>query len=372
MAADAQDRARAACVGVGEVSEIRVLEAITSARIGGAEVFVADLCEHLPGLGAHVELFCPQGRPFVDYAAKRGIEATTWRTRGKFDPITVVRLARLIKSHGIDVVHTHLSTASLLVAFAARLAGRPSVAHVHGLNTATCFRYSNRVIAVSEAVKRHLVAQGLPDGRIRVVHNGVDLSRFEPVDLVAAKLKLGYHAYAPLFGVFGRLSREKGQRVAIEAMFLVVKDYPSARLVLAGVGPDQEELETTAKALGTENNVQFAGFVQNVRHLMSACDAVMVPSLKEGFGLAAVEAMALERPVVASQVGGLPEIVVPDETGLLVKPNDPQALAQALLSLANNKTQASEFGAAGRHRVEERFYLDKQIGLVFEILRELL
>ncbi len=370
MATDAQDRPCAPRVGVGEVSELRVLEAITSARIGGAEVFVAELCEHLPGLGAHVELFCPQGRPFIDYAAKRGIQATTWRTHGKLDPISVVRLARLIKSRGIDVVHTHLSTASLHGAFAARLAGRQSVAHVHGLNTATCFRCSNRVIAVSEAVKRHLVGQGLPDGRIDVVHNGVDLSKFEPVDLTAAKLKLGYHAHAPLFGVFGRLSKEKGQRVAIEAMFLVVKEYPSARLVLAGVGRDQEELETSAKALGIENSVQFAGFVCNVRHLMSACDAIVVPSLKEGFGLAAVEAMALERPVVASEVGGLPEIVIAGQTGLLVRPNDPNALADALLSLANNKMQASEFGAAGRQRVEECFDLDTQIGLVFEILRQ--
>ena len=121
----------------------------------------------------------------------------------------------------------------------------------------------------------------------------------------AAKIRLGYDPDAPLFGVFGRLSHEKGQRVALEAMFLVLKDHPNARLVLAGQGPDWDDLQACAEALGIEGSVQFAGFVHNVRNLMSACDAVIVPSLKEGFGLAAVEAMALERPVVASATGGL-------------------------------------------------------------------
>lgn len=348
---------------------VRVLEAITPSRIGGAEVFVAELYRSFAELGAQVEVFCPIGRPFVDYAKARGIEPITWRTYGKLDPLTVIRLARLMKRRRIDVIHTHLSTASLLGAFAAKLARRRSVAHVHGLNTATCFRYSNAVIAVSEKVKSHLVAQGLDERRVHVVHNGVDLVRFRPTPARDAKIRLGYDPDEPLLGVFGRLSSEKGQRVAIEALFLIVRDYPDVRLALVGEGDERHELESCAEALGIRGNVIFTGFVQDVREMMSACDVVLVPSSRgEGFGLAAVEAMALERAVVASEQGGLPEIVVPAETGLLVPPNDPQALAEATCRLLADPGLASEMGARGRARVEERFALGAQMRKVLDIL----
>ncbi len=350
------------------MSGLRVLEAITPSRIGGAEVFVATFCEELIRLGAEVRLFCPLGRPFAGYARERGLKPITWKTRGKLDPITIVRLARLTRRERIDVVHTHLSTASLLGAFAAKLARAPSVAHVHGLNTATCFRYSTRVIAVSEAVKQHLCAQGLDAKRVRVIHNGVDLSRFQPVPVADAKLALERNPSAPLIGVFGRLSEEKGQRVALEAMFILLKDHPTARLVLVGEGKSEADLRTSAAALGIGDSVEFAGFMPDVRPLMSACDAVIVPSLKEGFGLAAVEAMALGRPVVASAVGGLTEIVAPGETGFLADPNDPNAVAQALGELISNPTLAQEMGERGRERAERCFEFDKQAR---EVLREL-
>ena len=347
---------------------MRVLEAITPSRIGGAEVYVTNFCRELKQLGAEIELFCPSGRPFVDYAAERGLSAITWKTHGKLDPVTVIRLARLMKSRNIDVIHTHLSTASLLGAFAATLAGKRSVAHVHGLNSATCFRRSSAVIAVSEAVKRHLVGQGLPERKIHVVHNGVDISRFEPQNKTEAKCKFGYDADKQLFGVFGRLSSEKGQRVAIEAMFLVARECPNAELILAGEGKDADELHEAAKALGIADNVCFAGFVPDVRGLMSACDAIVVPSLREGFGLAAVEAMALGRPVVASLTGGLDEIVVRGETGFLVPPNDSQAVAESLFELIDNPALAQSMGERGRAVAREHFDSRKQYWEAFRII----
>lgn len=351
------------------MSHLRVLEAITPSRIGGAEVFVTELVASFAELGAHVEVFCPSGRPFVDYAKARGISPITWKTHGKFDPITIIRLAQLMKRWRIDVIHTHLSTASLLGAFAAKLARKRSVAHVHGLNTATCFRYSNLIIAVSEKVKSHLIGQGIKENKIRVVHNGVDLVRFHPMDMRDAKTKLGYDPNEPLLGVFGRLSSEKGQRVAIEAMFLIVKDHPDARLMLVGDGKDRADLEATADALGISDSVIFTGFAQDVRALMSACDIVIVPSSRgEGFGLVAVEAMALQKPVIASAQGGLPEIIVPGETGLLVPPNDPQALSDAVSELIGNPELGQSMGVKGRERVEQHFALGEQMRKLLEIL----
>lgn len=352
------------------MSDFRVLEAITPSRIGGAEVYVANLCEKLPETGAQVELFCPKGRPFVDYMADRGVSSINWHTHGKFDPVTVCKLAALIKRTHSSVIHTHLSTASLLGAFAAKLAGVPSVAHVHGLNSATCFRYSTLIVAVSEAVKQHLCSQGISENKIQVVHNGVDLAKFGPVPKDEARRKFGLNPDIPIFGVFGRLSSEKGQRIALEAMFLLTREYPKAQLILAGDGKDREELQACAEALNITGNVAFAGFVPQPQTLMSACDAVIVPSLKEGFGLAAVEAMALERPVVGTNVGGLPEIIQPGETGFLTALSDPQAIAQALEELIKDKSLAERMGKRGRERAEECFNLDKQVRALAEVLKE--
>lgn len=353
------------------MSNLRVLEAITPSRIGGAEVFVTELYASFSEMGAHVDVFCPSGRPFVEYAQARGIEPITWKTFGKFDPLTVVRLASLMKRRRIDVLHTHLSTASLLGAFAAKLAGKRSVAHVHGLNTATCFKYSDLIIAVSEKVKTHLVGQGIKESRIRVVHNGVDLVKFQPRDVREAKIQSGYDPDEPVFGVFGRLSSEKGQRVAIEAVFLVHQQHPEARLIIVGDGKDREELEKSAEALGIRGNVHFTGFAQDVRGLMSACDAVIVPSTRgEGFGLAAVEAMALERPVVAAAQGGLVEIVIAGETGFLTTPGDPKGIADACCELLADADMARSMGTGGRARAEQHFALGQQMRKVLDVLQE--
>lgn len=360
------------------MTSIRVLEAITPSRIGGAETFVVELCRRFPELGAEVTLFCPSGRRFVDFAQSRGLASVAWKTTGKFDPLSLIRLARLIESRKIDVVHTHLSTASLLGALAARLAGRKSVAHVHGLNSAFSYRFSHKIIAVSEAAKRFLCAQGIDRDKVVVVHNGVDLDRFvvsgfqipkqQTGDNSDVRKALGWDERRFVFGVFGRLCPEKGQRTAIEALFLLNQQRLDAELIIVGDGPDRSDLESFASALGIADRVRFTGFVEDVRELMSACEVVAAPSLKEGFGLVAVEAMALQRPVIASDVGGLPEIVVPGETGFLFAPEEPAALAQALSELAADPLRASSMGSRGRQRVEERFDLDNQLRQILGIL----
>lgn len=350
-------------------SGINILEAITPSTVGGAEVYVAGLCRLLPELGADVQLFCPQGRPFVGYAVAHGLDPVCWKTHGKFDPLTVVRLAGFIRKNKIDIIHTHLSTAGFIGSLAARLAGIPSVAHVHGLNTAVWYKSATAIIAVSEAAKAHLVSQGVSPKKIRVVHNGVDLTRFEIVSLNDAKERLGYEPGTPVFGAFGRLSREKGQVTALRAMPLLLKDHPRARLMFVGAGDDSSPLKSEAEELGISGNVDFMGFAYDVRRYMSACDVVIAPSLKEGLGLSALEAMALGRPVVASAVGGLNEVVVPEETGFAVPPGEPEPIADSLRTLMNGNGLADRMGSLGRKRVEEQFDLAKQARVVLDTIR---
>jgi glycosyltransferase involved in cell wall biosynthesis len=138
--------------------------------------------------------------------------------------------------------------------------------------------------------------------------------------------------------------------------------------MIVGEGKTRDELINSAQALGIAENVEFKGFSADVRGLMSACDAIIVPSLKEGFGLAAVEAMALSRPVITSNVGGLPEIVVPGETGFLVPADSPQQIADAMEKLIMDKQLVYNMGKSGRSRAQSCFDLKKQIKAVSSIL----
>ncbi len=349
---------------------LRVLEAITPSRIGGAEVLTASFSGWLRDRGDQVHIFCPRGRPFVEYLSTRFIEPVTWKTYGKLDPLTIVKLAGLARGLQADVIHTHLSTASLLGALAGRLARIPTVAHVHGMNSAACYKSSTYVIAVSEAVKRHLTSQGVPELRVSVVHNGIDLSAFTPIDKAVAKSGAGYGPDELLVGVFGRLSPEKGQHVALEVFAQLIEKYPGTKLLIVGDGKQREALEAQVRELGAAADVIFTGFQNDVKSLMSACDVVVVPSLREGFGLAAVEAMALGIPVAASKTGGLPEIVQDGVTGILVDTGSPRSLLAAMGKLLSDPGLRQAMGEAGRARAIENFDREKQFRLLREKLVE--
>lgn len=339
---------------------MRILEMITPSKIGGAETYFAATISQLRAQDEEVEVWCPAGRPIVEYLLARGIRPITWKTTGKIDPVTLCRLVALIKSRRIDIVHTHLSTASLYGALAAGIARTPCLATVHGLGSARWYRLAHQVIAVSRAVKEHLIAQGIPADRIAVVHNGVDPSLFTP-STGGARAYCGLQEDEFIAGIFGRLAPEKGQDIALRAWPEVLRRLPRARLLLVGDGKQRESLMHLASELGIAGQVDFLGFLPDPRQLLHACDVVLCPSRKEGLGLAALEAMASGKPVIASVTGGLREVIVHREDGLLVPSEDPATLAQAVCALAGDPILSSRLAANGRQRVLEQFTLSRQI-----------
>jgi len=348
---------------------MHILEVITPSRIGGAEVNLVTIVRGLSALGERVTVFCPAGRPLVEHLKRNGIAPVTWKTWGKLDPRTLAGFVRLIRSRGIDVVHTHLSTASLLGSLAARRAGAPCVASVHGFSGARWYRRADKITAISQAVKRHLVAQGLAEEKIEVIHAGIPLEQYVPMPVDAAKRACGFDPSVPRAGVFGRLSPEKGQDVAILAWQQVVRRKPNAVLMLVGQGRTRDDLGALAKRSGVGDSVEFAGFVPDPKALMCACDAIIVPSRKEGLGLAAIEAMALERPVIVSDAGGLVEVVTDGDTGLVFPAEGSDRLAEAIIRVLSERQSAARLGEAGRKRVQERFSADRQVQALRGVLQ---
>ena len=224
----------------------------------------------------------------------------------------------------------------------------------------------NRLIAVSDAIVEKLVAEGRDTTAISRIYNGVDLERFdEATGGEAIRAELDIPADAPLAVVVGRLEPEKGHPTLIEAWPVVHHHFPSAHLLVVGEGSERDRLEGLAAAhLRAEiccASVHFLGRREDVPQILAAADVVVMPSYREAQGLAIVEALAANRPVIASNVGGIPEMIRSGENGMLVPSQDPSALASAIALLFRDRALATRLAHAGHALVHEKFCVDDML-----------
>jgi L-malate glycosyltransferase len=284
-------------------------------------------------------------------------------------------LTRFLRENQIDLVHTHRYKDSVLGTIAAKLSGVPHVIRtVHGLREPMTgwdhlkFRayealdkvmllcFADLVIAVSRQMAGTLRDSGYKPTMVTPIHNGIDLrkviARRKPEDL---KRELGLDARTILIGTVGRLSPVKGHASFLRAARLILAQQPDARFLVVGGGPLEHELIASAAQLQLDGTCLFLGPRADVYDLVSAMDMFVLPSLDEGIPMAILEAMALGKPVVATAVGGVPEVVQHRVTGLLVAPGDERALADACLELARDRDWAQRLGAQARRTVEEEF-----------------
>lgn len=224
----------------------------------------------------------------------------------------------------------------------------------------------NRLIAVSDAIVDKLVAEGRDTTAISRIYNGVDLERFDEAtggELIRAEF--GIPADAPLAVVVGRLEPEKGHPTLIEAWPVVHHHFPSAHLLVVGEGSERDRLEGLAAAhLRAEiccASVHFLGRREDVPQILAAANVVVMPSYREAQGLAIVEALAAHRPVVASNVGGIPEMIRSGENGILVPSQDPSALASAIGLLFRDRALANKLASAGHELVHQKFCVDDML-----------
>ena len=224
----------------------------------------------------------------------------------------------------------------------------------------------NRLIAVSNAIVDKLVAEGRDTTAISRIYNGVDLERFdEATGGEAIRAEFGIPANAPLAVVVGRLEPEKGHPTLIEAWPVVHHHFTSAHLLVVGEGSERDRLEGLAAAhLRAEiccASVHFLGRREDVPQILAAADVVVMPSYREAQGIAIVEALAANRPVIASNVGGIPEMIRSGENGMLVPSQDPSALASAIALLFRDRALATRLANAGHELVHERFCVDDML-----------
>ena len=351
--------------------------------ISGSENHLLTLLPALRGFGFEPFMLAiadAEDRPeeFVERVGSLGVAAEVVRMRGDVDPLLVPALARRIRRIAPDLAHTHLFHADLYGALASGIAGTPCISTKHGwnpwraralfgaLDRMAALR-QRRIIAISKAIGRWLTCvEGLPVAKMRVVHYALDAERFRAMGGSnaggdAATDALFPASSGPVVGCVTRLMEQKGVHVLIEAFAACLKVHPTASLVIAGDGPSRPRLERLARALGIGERVRFLGSVPHVHlgPIYANMDIFAFPSFGEGFGLALLEAMAWGKPIVASRVMAIPEIVLDGETGFLMPPSDPAGLARALLRLLGDEALRLRMGAAGRRRVEEAFTVER-------------
>ena len=337
---------------------MRVLHVDPERGWGGGQVQVLGLLRELHARGVTVRLAAPPAGRLAAEAARLGVPVDPLRIRNHVDLRAGLRLRRFARGH--DLVHFHTARAHAMapfVPFVPRVVtrrmdyvprGGPYVRWLYN-------RCVDRVIAISDGVRHALLQAGVEDARVRVVPSGIDPDRFQVDAAVGAAARHEWRlpADALLVVQLGVLETRKGHAVLLAAAARLQQEWPQLRYVFCGDGRVRDSLAETVAAGALP--VRFVGFRHDVAACLAAADVVVLPSLQEGLGVAALEAMAASRPIVASRVGGVPEVVVDGVTGLLVPAGDAEALAAGIATLARDPVRRATMGQAGAARVSERF-----------------
>ena len=349
---------------------LRIAHVLPSFGVGGQERVALDLARTQLAEGHDVRVISlapPPDGPIAAELRAAGVMSETVPKRGpRLDPTLPLRLALRLRRAHVDVVHTHNPLALIYGALAGKLAGAGVVHTKHGENLDSArqivlrraaARLVDAFVAVSETTAEHARATRDVDPRkLRVIPNGIDLGRFAPDGRARAEVRreLGVPEGAWVVGTVGRLVDLKNQALLLRAL------APTGQhVVVGGDGPERASLERTIRELGVGDRMHLAGQRADVPRLLAAFDVFALPSTSEGLPLVLPEAMAMALPVVATRVGGVPQVVDDGVTGFLVASRDEAALREHLVALAADPARARAFGARARELALERYSLDR-------------
>ena len=378
-----------------------VVEVVATGGIGGAQQHVASLVGRLDRQRFRPHVVFLSDGPAVARVERTGVPVIVLGTGD--DDGAVAALARLIAELDPAIVHNHMYRAEVVGTGAAlRMVamGRPRpfvVSTVHSsrvrraTDRAVLARLTpemDRLVAVSRSIERKIEREGRRGAPVVLIPNGVDLDGYaaQPPDPSLAD-GVGVRPGGPLVGIIARIEPEKGHPTLLDAWPLVLRDVPEARLLVVGEGSRREMLEDRARRLGLlggaaiagngrrpsgsfEPRVVFTGRRDDIPAIVAALDVAVLPSYREAQGVSLLEAMALERPIVASRVGGIPEFVDDGVTGLLVEPRDPAALAAAVVRVLRDRALAETLGRNAREVVRDRYCVDLMVQRVEDLYEE--
>jgi len=349
---------------------MRVLHIISSGGMYGAEAVILNISHSLNSGSDRslLGLFSNSSNPnhqLHERAVKEGIESHLIPCKGQIDRTAIASIRELAVQTHADIVHAHGYKADIYVYFALRRSRIPFVSTCHtwydndllaslyGVADRFVLQNYARVVAVSDEVKQRLLKAGVRAEKVDLVRNGIDLRPFDnAVPSLRKELPSGY---TQIVGLVGRLAWEKGVDIFLRAADRVLREFPSARFVVVGEGPDKDKLEQLVDELKIRGSVSMLGRRDDMPSVYASLDVMVSSSRQEGLPMAVLEGMASRLPLVASAVGEVPAVVLDGRTGVLVPPEDVDSLAAGIVGLLRDPAMRKHLGAAARQRVEEEY-----------------
>ncbi len=410
-------------------ARMNILQIVSAARTGGVERHVVLLSDLLRQRGHQVTTICPHGDWLPEQLRAVEVPVIEVELKGLRSMRLYSELPRLINDRKIDLIHSHLTRATYFALLTEQITRRPVVSSVHVLTHDFVYRRlfsrrANRIITVAECLREALIGQGIPSERVRTIHNGTDfflkdgdkskdalpepvhvstpempvaahelagsgrrsmlreraqIRRVDDAPIIAGRLaqqsvrvELNLPPDAQLIGLFARMEEFKGPRLLAEAAGRIVAAYPRAHFLFVGpIDPlVQHDLITIAGKNCPADHLHFTGGRDDVQRLMSAVDMVTLPSRYEACSMAIIESMAMGKPVIATHIGGNPELIVQGETGLLIE-RSADALAEAVMRLLSDTAARERMGNAARNRAISRFSASVMVNQVEALYAEI-
>jgi L-malate glycosyltransferase len=328
-------------------------------------------------------LVCQPESPMEKNAKKAGIMVFPVAMHGEADIVAAFKIRKILNSQDYDILHAHTSHGHVLGFLAA--AGkktcvlvtrrvdfsifRSSFLHLSGIK----YRYmADYYIAISHEIKRVMEADGILSSRIFVVHSGIDTKRFAGAKKQPLYAEFNIKEGEPVIVNVAHLAPHKGQAYLVKAIPYVLEKIPSARFFIVGGGELMADLRSLAASLGLKDRLVFTGFRPDVGNFYSLADLFVMSSVQEGLGTAVLDALAMEKPVVATRAGGIPEIIEDGKTGRLVEPENPAALSEGIIDMLLHSERAGQMAAQGRLRVETNFSIRAMVEKNIAVYRRIL
>ena len=377
---------------------IRILHIHTLPIVSGSGINTFLSMQGMDKTLYEVDLACAPGGRLISLVEENHMEVRTFKNmvqpfRPFKDTLALLDLTAFLRKNPYHIVHTHNSKAGFLGRLAAKLVGVPVIVHtVHGFAfhdqeplwrqmlfrnlERLASRWSDRMIFISQplidwALKDHIVGED----KITKIYSGIQLDKFHPVkseekDQIRSKWSIKKEE--AVVGIVSKLWEGKGHTVLIEAFKLLKEKIKDAKLVIVGEGYLYDELFRRVGNNGLRDSVLFTGFQMDVSEIIATFDVAVLPSFFEGMGRVILEAMAMEKPIVASRVGGIPDLIDQGINGLLVRPGDARELADALERVLSDNGLAKRLGREGRKRIKDQFSADVMVRSIEKLYRELL
>lgn len=370
--------------------------------MGGAETSLIDIVDNIDKSKYGVIVACPASGDLAEKLSQRDTEHVIIKggvLKRTFNPLSLiafayyfvmntVKLSYIIKSRNVRIIHANSFVSCLFCSISANICGIPLIWHMRDLVKMRLFNKifityagskANIVVATTTVMKNNLIYLGVEPEKISVINNGIDLKKYNtaPTNGGIIRKEFGILLYTPLVGIVGQLTAWKGHRDFIIAASIVAERYPSAKFLIVGktiIGDSHygQELAALVTKLGLDGHIIFTGFRTDMSNIMAALDILVSASWEEPFGRTIIESMAAGKPVIATNAGGVPDIIENGVNGILVSPRNPQGLADGVLKVLNDPELGRKLGDAGRKTVKQKFSLERQMREIEKLYENIL